>query len=102
MKSLDIIQSYLRWSGFFRGRTKRERLFGISIRCGFLAFLLSYFIFPLWYLMYTAKTFSECSEGVFFVLSGSLLISWYLSLWYRSRQIIALIRELDAIIDQSN
>lgn len=101
MKSFDLLKKQFHFAGFSRWKTKKERTIGIAVRCGFLTLFASYFISSLWFLISTAKTFSEYSEGVFYILTASLLTVWYSTLWFKYDRIEELITELTTIIEKS-
>lgn len=102
MKYFHELTVQLRHLGiFYWDSSAKAKKIAIISRCGFLVTYVSYSLTQTYYVVFEAQTPREHSESSFCVLCVLVALSWYLVLLFQSDKYLALLDEVESVIQKS-
>lgn len=101
MNSINFLTSYLRLFGVLPHVSDRGWNLGIISNSVFSGICVMCILSDMWYLTFTAQTFSEYLDAFYCVLHFLVMITWYFFYLTQRKSYDSLVFELNEIIEKS-
>lgn len=99
MNSFVVLKKYLRLSGVLPWDSSRHgKCISTALKCVFFANYLTVLSQTVWFVLFEAVTFSEFSEGLYYLNGSLLMISWFTAYSFGRDKFVEIFEDLNKII----
>lgn len=99
MNSFVVLKKYLRLSGVLPwDSSHRGKFISAALKCVFFANYFMVLWQTLWFVLFEAVTFSEYSEGLYYLNGSLLMISWFTAYSFGRKKFVQIFEDLNKII----